>query len=532
MGVLANLDLLTVGITVSATAVLGTSVYFSDRSSVTNKMFLGFAVVTAFWGTINFLSYQFSNPGITLWLLRGILFFAVFQALFLYEFFSVFPDSTKAFSKKHKFILIPVVFAAAILTLTPYVFSGIVGAATAGQVAIVQKGPGLILFGIVAVGLVLKALWSFFSKFRKAEGDTRHAISTVLIGTVITFALIIFFNLILATVFVNPTYVPFGALFMFPFVAFASYAIMKQHLFNIKVVATAGLVFILSIVSFGEIVFSDTLPLVIFRTSVFALVLIFGVNLIRGVLREVRQREEIQKLAEELQETNERQEGLIHFIGHEVKGFLTKAQGAFAALSEGDLGQLPETMQPFVERALQDTRDGVTSVSDILKASNLKKGTTEYKKEPFDLKEVTKAAVEKARDAAEAKGLKLSFTADEGDFMLTGDKGEIGDHVLRNLIDNSVNYTPSGSIDVTLKRADGKYVFMVKDTGVGITEEDKKRLFTEGGHGKESQKVNVHSTGYGLFIAKKVTEGHGGTIRAESEGAGKGSSFIVELPIS
>ncbi len=65
---------------------------------------------------------------------------------------------------------------------------------------------------------------------------------------------------------------------------------------------------------------------------------------------------------------------------------------------------------------------------------------------------------------------------------------------------------------------------------MGSSEEDKKRLFTEGGHGKESQKVNVHSTGYGLFIAKNVTEAHGGTIRAESTGPGQGSTFVVELP--
>src|SRR4029077_9064741 len=103
-------------------------------------------------------------------------------------------------------------------------------------------------------------------------------------------------------------------------------------------------------------------------------------------------------------------------------------------------------------------------------------------------------------------------------------------HVLRNLVDNAVNYTLSGKIEVSLDKKDGKYVFAVKDTGVGISDEDKVRLFTEGGHGKESQKVNVHSTGYGLFIAKNIVTAFGGTIRAESEGPGKGSTFIVELP--
>jgi len=115
--------------------------------------------------------------------------------------------------------------------------------------------------------------------------------------------------------------------------------------------------------------------------------------------------------------------------------------------------------------------------------------------------------------------------------MLTGDKAELGDHVLRNVIDNSISYTPTGAIDVSLKKAAGKIVVAVRDTGVGITEEDKQRLFTEGGHGKDSQTINVHSTGYGLYIAKNIVEAHGGTIRAESAGAGKGSTFIIELPI-
>jgi signal transduction histidine kinase len=59
-----------------------------------------------------------------------------------------------------------------------------------------------------------------------------------------------------------------------------------------------------------------------------------------------------------------------------------------------------------------------------------------------------------------------------------------------------------------------------------------KHLFTEGGRGKESTKVNVDSTGYGLFVAKSVVEAHGGKIWAESEGKGKGSRFTVELPIA
>jgi len=352
----------------------------------------------------------------------------------------------------------------------------------------------------------------------------------VLWGLFITSVLIITFNLILPAFFNNSSLILYSAVFILPTVIGAAYAIRVHHLFNVKVFSSALLVFLLAIISFGEIIFSDTFTLVLFRMSVFVLVLVFGINLIRSVIREVEQREKIQKLAGELQETNERQEGLIHFIGHEVKGSLAKDAGVFASLTEGDLGALSDTAKTFVERALAETRQGADAVANILKAANLKKGTVAYTKAPFDLKALAKEAVERARPLAEEKGLALSFITDDSAYQMTGDKVQINDHVLRNLIDNAVNYTPTGSITVSLKKEDAKLVFVVKDTGVGITEEDKKRLFTEGGHGKDSQTINVHSTGYGLYIAKRIVEEHKGTVRAESQGPGTGSSFIVEFP--
>lgn len=322
-----------------------------------------------------------------------------------------------------------------------------------------------------------------------------------------------------------------GPVGMVAFMAFLAFIIVRYKAFNIKLVGAQALILSLVAVIGSEFFFiqSDINRMLTAITLVITGVI--GINLIRSVKKEVAQREHIEMLAGELQKTNEQQETLIHFIGHEVKGFLTKDSGAFASLSEGDFGPLPDTAKPFIIGALAQSRQGVDSVSAILKAANLKKGTVSYVKEPFDLKALTTEAVERMRLPAEQKGLNLLFNFDDGPFQMVGDKGQISDHILRNLIDNSINYTPSGSIAVSLKHGDGKFIFAVKDTGVGITEEDKKRLFTEGGHGKDSQTINAHSTGYGLFIAKKITEAHGGTIRAESEGPGKGSTFIVEFPV-
>jgi signal transduction histidine kinase len=82
---------------------------------------------------------------------------------------------------------------------------------------------------------------------------------------------------------------------------------------------------------------------------------------------------------------------------------------------------------------------------------------------------------------------------------------------------------------VSLEKKDGKILFSVKDTGIGLTPEDKKNLFTEGGRGKDSVKFNVDSTGYGLYSVKLIVEAHGARVWAESEGAGKGSEFFVEF---
>jgi len=81
---------------------------------------------------------------------------------------------------------------------------------------------------------------------------------------------------------------------------------------------------------------------------------------------------------------------------------------------------------------------------------------------------------------------------------MVGDKGMVGEYLLRNLIENAINYTPKGKVTVSLNRSvDDKIIFTIVDTGIGITDEDKKHLFTEGGHGKDSIKMNAYSTGYG-----------------------------------
>ncbi len=520
-----NVDLLSVGVAVAAIGLLGYEVYANNPASITNRSFFIFSVITICWSIVNYINYQVTQPTLVLWLLRFVIFFGTWYAFSFFRFLYVFPENKKEFPNWYRLALVPWIFIIAGLTLSPFIFPSIAEISNTGAVSKTVVAWGILPFALTVIVLVLSGLIIFIKKMLKTYGHERNAYRLILIGAALMWSLLITFNLVLPGIFLNVRYIPLGALFILPFVAFTSYAIYRHHLFNLKVATTVFLGFMVTVFTFVNVLYSTSASGVVINVTAFLIVLLGSVKIVRDTLT-------LQELTEELGQTNARQEGLIHFISHEVKGFLTKDAGVFASLSEGDFGELPEATKSFVGQALAESRLGADSVANILKASNLKKGTTSFKKEPFDLATLAIAAVEKVRAIADRKKLMLTFTADPAGapYTFTGDKDEIGDHVFRNLVDNAVNYTPSGSIAASLKKENNKFIFAVKDSGVGITEEDKKRLFTEGGHGKDSIRVNVHSTGYGLYIAKNITEAHGGTIRAESEGEGKGSTFIVELP--
>jgi K+-sensing histidine kinase KdpD len=135
---------------------------------------------------------------------------------------------------------------------------------------------------------------------------------------------------------------------------------------------------------------------------------------------------------------------------------------------------------------------------------------------------------QKQKEYAESKGLSIKLDIAEGDYSMKGDETQLGE-VVKNLIDNSINYTLEGSIDVYLK-VDNHIKMTIKDTGIGISDIDKQKLFKSGGRGADSLKININSTGYGLAFVKGVVEAHKGRVWAESEGPGKGSTFYLELP--
>jgi signal transduction histidine kinase len=233
----------------------------------------------------------------------------------------------------------------------------------------------------------------------------------------------------------------------------------------------------------------------------------------------------------ELQDTTRKQEELMKFLSHEVKGHLTKSKAMFAGIVEGDFGPVSATLDTMAHSALDDSQQGVDTVMSILNDSNAEKGELAVRTEPFDLSASARHMVEHFRTTAAVKKLSL-VSSIEDNCVILGDEEKIEQHVMRNFIDNAIRYTPVGQIDVVVEKADGMARFSVSDTGIGIAASDMEKLFTQGGHGEHSKEVNPESTGYGLFVAKQIVEKNGGRIWARSGGPGTGSRFFAEFPLA
>ncbi len=364
------------------------------------------------------------------------------------------------------------------------------------------------------------------SFFRSTDQTERIQLRFIFIGTFVPYLCAMYFDLFLPIV--NYRYVWAGPFFSFVVVWVLLYAVYKHHLLNARAIAAELMIVTLWIFILFRALLAESNNELIINLILLLSTIIGGIFLIRSVNKQIAQRERIQLLATDLQSANDAQVNLIHIMNHQIKGRFSDARSAFAMLLEGEYGTIPDAAKTILKQGLEQTEVGVDYVQGILKGLSATNGTLPYEMKELDLKALVKRVADKLAPKAAEKKLKYEVNLANGDYMITGDETQLGE-AIGNLINNSIAYTPTGSIHVWLTKKGNKALFAVQDTGVGITEEDKSKLFKSGGRGKDSIKTNVDSTGYGLSFVKGVIEAHHGRVWTESDGPGKGSAFYVEL---
>jgi signal transduction histidine kinase len=498
---------------------LGIIIYLYERKNVTNILFFLISLVTVFWGIANYFSLRPDSAYPLFWA-RLVLFFAAPHAILFFIFTFNFPNSKLVIKKWLFYTLLVIMFLVVALTQTPFIFSSVDSSgATPAPV------PGILipLFALTVVGSIIAALVTMGYKYTHAGERQKEEWRLMLLGTSLSYLFLIITNFIFTVLFKNTSFNLYGPLYMLPTFIGMAYGILRYKLLNAKAIAVEVLTFFILLISLFEIMNSKSQPEIFVQTLVFIFFGIFSVLLIRSVIKEVQQRERIEILAKQLKTVNS-------ILSHDVKAVLGKNKDIFWEMLDGTFGSISGDLTMMTKKLYSDTVELLNSVMDVLKSGQDIKPNFEL----FDFKEALLRVLSSLKPKAQEKGLQIETKFDENNsYSLIGDVGLITNHVLQNLIDNSINYTPEGKISISLsKKNAGTILFTIHDTGVGISKEDMEKLFTEGGHGTNSIKVNVHSTGYGLFIAKKTIDAHGGKIWAESEGVGKGATFFVELPLN
>ena len=223
----------------------------------------------------------------------------------------------------------------------------------------------------------------------------------------------------------------------------------------------------------------------------------------------------------------------VSIASHQLRSPITSIRGYASMLAEGSYGKLPDKAKEVFEKIMESSAYMVRSIEDYLNVSRIEAGNMKYELSDFNMKDLASKVVDEMRQVAMKKGLVMVFRSDcTGSAMVNADIGKTR-QVIMNIIDNSMKYTPKGTITVVAHDDPKKkkmYV-TVQDTGVGMSKETIGEVFEKFIRAKNANEINVTGTGLGLFVAKKMITEMKGKVWAESEGEGKGSSFHIELPL-
>ncbi|MFZ2969942.1 MAG: HAMP domain-containing sensor histidine kinase, partial [Minisyncoccia bacterium] len=167
--------------------------------------------------------------------------------------------------------------------------------------------------------------------------------------------------------------------------------------------------------------------------------------------------------------------------------------------------------------------------NDMLDALEIEGGLLKFQFTDASVKEIIKETIDTLKPNYDEKGIYVKFLPEKDVPETIKVEPNYIRQVFMNVIDNACKYTREGGVEIFLKNNE-KYVdIVVKDTGVGVSEEDQKRLFEKFTRGKNAIKENASGSGLGLFIAKKIVEKHHGKMKFYSGGVGKGSTVTISL---
>jgi two-component system, OmpR family, sensor kinase len=246
--------------------------------------------------------------------------------------------------------------------------------------------------------------------------------------------------------------------------------------------------------------------------------------------------DELERLATDLNRMIERLEESFQQINrfsadasHELRTPLTVLQGELESIARNS-SNLPAEIRDTIGSALEETHRLTKIVENLLAISRLEAGDARKQRERLDFAELARNTADQMRLLAEEKHIHLDCNGAEA-VEVDADPARLK-QVVVNLLDNAIKYTPeSGRVSISVMKQDGRAVFEIADTGIGISPDDLPHIFDRFYRADKARSRQMGGTGLGLSIVRSICLAHEGQVKVESI-EGQGSVFHIQLPLA
>jgi two-component system sensor histidine kinase/response regulator len=223
-------------------------------------------------------------------------------------------------------------------------------------------------------------------------------------------------------------------------------------------------------------------------------------------------------------------EDFMATLTHDLKNPLLAGNRILEMIADEKMGPLNEEQRDLLQKVVDSNRGLLHMIRNLVEVYRYEKDVDSIVKDNTDLRRLLTSYLDEIQAAVEHKGIKLVTEVPPKMDEVCADPTSIL-RVFQNLLENAVKFTPSGGlITVRLWQDHDKALFEVTDTGPGITEEDRKKLFQRFRQGRQGQRMSI-GTGLGLYLCRQIVQAHKGEICCKVN-KGKGTTFVVQIPVS
>jgi signal transduction histidine kinase len=262
---------------------------------------------------------------------------------------------------------------------------------------------------------------------------------------------------------------------------------------------------------------------------VFISTIYIAVYMATSIVKRLREREGNLREANKLLTDKDRiKSEYVLRVSHDIKEHLAAIQSCIEPVTGGITGSLNEKQKNLLQRADERTGKLLFFVQALLEVTRIKL-SKEIKMEHLPFSDILSSVIKNISSKAKQKNISINYMAEASIHKIRGSKEYIQEAIL-NILANSVKYTPpNGRVDVYVSDKGNSVLIQIKDTGIGIPQDELPKIFNEFYRATNAKKIERDGTGLGLSIAKQVIERHGGKIWVESE-QGQGTTFNIILP--